>query len=427
MDNTFIIFSLGDGLYSNFTTGLIQLYVVESSVFEVRSNGLFVHDLTQLTIPDYPEPVISETYTLEAGTVIYEEPDKNSLILSSIKITGEYEIVEIYEFDDITWGRMMDNGWVVLPELEPTPDPDPEPETTEDDTSSDDTNTISPLSLNRNLLNSTTLMSTSNEGEVTSTGVIKIPPNAACTGLYYVQIPAGTMMYKIDSNNNVTEAGAFSQENSRYQYTIVEEKTIDGKVYAKKKTGEEWVIIDNAEEGSVDDTIVLKGIDNWTIVEYDSPTTIKTNPDVVQHIYSMESHRVIARNETNVSTHTTVVKTKNDVLTELNWMFTGGSNVTYPLQKGDLMSFTTYDDYAPPSYDLNSEEFVELGLTETCENLERLPTEHAKVNAMFVIEDIEYTDDKLFQFPIVDIKLRCFWTDGTIGEFGKLLDEFANN
>lgn len=91
------------------------------------------------------------------------------------------------------------------------------------------------------------------------------------------------------------------------------------------------------------------------------------------------------------------------------------------------MSFTTYDDYAPPSYDLNSEEFVELGLTETCENLERLPTEHAKVNAMFVIEDIEYTDDKPFQFPIVDIKLRCFWTDGTIGEFGKLLDEFANN
>ena len=239
----------------------------------------------------------------------------------------------------------------------------------------------------------------------------------------------GNSKFYTIQGQTVTEATSPLKKKSDYncKYTIVEEVTIDSKKYGHGKAGWWCLLPPNGEAGSDDTTVVpLKGYDNWTINKFNSATTIKTNQEVVQNIYTMATHRIIARSKTGVSEHTTVRKSKKDVLMELNWLYRCGMQnpPTYHLRKNELLMFCTYTNHQPPAFDITKSPFVDQMTEhygESCETLERSPSDNITVNAIFIIDDIAYTDGVVGTFPITDIQLRCVWTDGSIGKFNSLL------
>ena len=202
---------------------------------------------------------------------------------------------------------------------------------------------------------------------------------------------------------------------------------IDGIRYAHQVNNGWWIKVppDGTPSGTPD-LVSLKGIDNWTVVPYDSSTTIRTNFDVVQHIYTLATHRIIARSKKGVSEHTSVPKNKADVLSEINWLYYCGMQKppTHHIRKNELMMFVTYTNHQPPAWDITKQPFVEQMTKhygESCETLERSPSDNMTVNAIFLVEDIHYTSNRIGQFPVEDIQLRCIWTDGAIGKVGKIL------
>ena len=314
--------------------------------------------------------------------------------------------------------KLTDTG-VWVGDLKTIKQPEPDPEPSDDD--NEQTNESSPEETSNN----------DSEGEYPELGIGEFGganPKIA-NSMYTIKfINKNAKFYSIDDQDHITPyPSSKEQPKIGYWYTIMEERVIDNKRYAHSYGG--WwceVPLDKDTPVEPAELIPLKGYDDWTVNQFNSVTSIKTNPDVVQLIYAMATHRIIARSSTGVSEHTTVVKNKVDILNELNWLYRLGMTnpVTYHLRKNEFLMFVTYTNHQPPAYDLTSDTFSELTMDhrrESCENLERNPTDNATVNAIFIIEDITYTDNQIGKFPITDIKLRCFWTDGTIGEPNQLL------
>jgi hypothetical protein len=282
--------------------------------------------------------------------------------------------------------------------------------------------------------------SSSNDDPDEPTCYIQETSPATNGGLYLVKLPQETQFYAIDSNDNVTENGKMPKGQGGNKFTITEEKTIGNYIYAHGKSG--WWIY-KGKTGEADKTnadsvtpAALQGFDNWTIVPWDTPDTCVTNFEVVQLIYSFDTYRVIARDSNSVSTHTDFVKNKADVLTELNWLYHStvdinpdtGEPMNYRLDdhyisKGDMVIFVTNKSHRPTAFDLNDSSIANYLIQhqESCEKLRRNPDSDATVNALYYVDDVIYGDDDL---EIVDIKLRCLWTDGTIGKVGKLLQNY---
>ena len=253
-------------------------------------------------------------------------------------------------------------------------------------------------------------------------------PNRAGSIYTVVLYNENAVFYAIDDQDNVTrwpDKDQLKKKDYGKTFTIMEEKTVDSQVYGHGYAGW-WIKIppDKSAPVTPETMVALQGYDDWTVNKFNSTTSIKTNPAVVQHIYTMATHRIIARTANGVSEHTDVPKNKNDVLIELNWLYRNGMQtpITYHLRKNELMMFTTFFNHQPQAYDLSSDIFSELtNRHESCETLERAPSSNIRCDALFVIDDITYTDNQIGKFPIVDIQLRCFWTNGRIGKFGKLL------
>ena len=248
---------------------------------------------------------------------------------------------------------------------------------------------------------------------------------------YMVQLCNTNAVFYSINNNVVTkwpDSKQIKKKDLNKWYTIVEETTVDGIKYAHQVNNGWWIKIppDHGTPSDDSDLVSLKGIDNWTIVPYDSSTTIRTNFDVVQHVYTLATHRIIARSKKGVSEHTTVPKNKADVLSEINWLYYCGMQKppTHHIRKNELMIFATYTNHQPPAWDITKSPFVDQMTKhygESCETLDRSPSDNMKVNAVFLVEDIHYTSNRIGQFPVEDIQLRCIWTDGAIGKVGKIL------
>ena len=401
-----------DGFLCTDSPSLISLNMTDTSYMSRLEDGLYVTDLTQIggSVPP-DDPVY---YEIAKDTQIFESPDEESEPFSTVPETKVYQVDEIRE-ETKKWGYITDlMGWVILTGDPYVPPEDPSQEE-EEPTNNTNENTAS----------------TDEETEYPC-GVVETKEDTYHTGsekgLYCVKLKAGTIIYNIDDQNNITQKSTITQKQSKYFYTIDEEKTIDTTKFGFKRS-DGWIVIDpNVQPEPGEDPVYFKGIDNYTITEFNSKDTIKTNPSVVQHIYAMATQRIIARSTNGISSHTNVPKNKADVLSELNWLYYSGMEqpITHHLRKKDLLCFYTYTNHRPPAYDLSSDVFADLTQrSESCETLERSPNTNIICNAIFVIDDIQYTDNNTFTFPIKDITLTCFWTDGTIGEFGKVLDNIS--
>ena len=259
-------------------------------------------------------------------------------------------------------------------------------------------------------------------------GIMEIGnPNPDISGsICMVKLSGDTMFYKIE-NNTPVETGKIKSQDKNKWYTIMEEQTYDGAKYMRGYSGW-WIYAETSvQPDPVTADVPLRGFDEWTIVEYDAPYTCDTNIQVVQHVYTFDTHRIIARDNTSVSTHTWFVKNKADVMIELNWIYRHmtepGMPPVHRLFKDDLVLFVTTESHRPPAYNLNESTFTSImsSVSESCERLDRNPSDDYTVNALYIVEHIDYDEEG---YEVLDIKLRCVWTDGTIGEVGRLLQNY---
>lgn len=445
----FIKFQLSDGLI--YTSNLeLTLFIAEDSYFKRMDDGLYIGDQTEYK-PKYilltEEPSDWATnykdYYMSDGEGGYKhipesDPaptfEQDKYYKANEEEETKRSVTEIaQEVWQGKWGngderkkRLEEAGWnydAVQAEVNRLGRVSNNDDTTNPETSTNTNNTQS-----------------NDDPDEPTCYIQKIDP-AKNGGLYLVKLPQDTQFYAIDGNDNVTENGKMPKGQGGNMFTITEEKTIGNYIYAHGKSG--WWIYkgksDEADKTNADSVTpaALQGFDNWTVVPWDTPDTCVTNPEVIQMIYSFDTYRVIARDTNSVSTHTDFVKNKADVLIELNWLYhstvdimpgTESDPVTFRLDGhyvsiGDIIIFVTNKSHRPTAFDLNDESIYEYLIQhqESCEKLRRNPDSDATVNALYYVEDVIYGDDGL---EVVDIKMRCLWTDGKIGKVGKLLQNF---
>ena len=129
--------------------------------------------------------------------------------------------------------------------------------------------------------------------------------------------------------------------------------------------------------------------DNWTTAL--SGTGIKINRSVVQCIFAMSCWHVTSRTLGSYAVDYNTMKTKADVITEINALIDSYDYTSYKMQSGDLFMFRS----EPVPVEHN-------GWTKTCDDGKRY--QWAPCLAMFSVDSITYLGA-----TVTDITLTCLW------------------
>lgn len=193
--------------------------------------------------------------------------------------------------------------------------------------------------------------------------------------------------FEFDDNNAITSAW--------------EQSEIDGKII--KQPDGLYIPSLKGKDGSGGGTKV----DNHTLIEEDKGVVI--NPAVVQVIYTMSVWQTLndGRYQGHIPYATQngrrVIKTKNNVLNEINFLFDRNQSYTsYAIKKNDLFQLVTGGDNDIGGYPYT---FTYNGIT--MEDGNRYVTQTTV--ALFVVESIAYRDDN-DKRAIADISLKCLWS-----------------
>lgn len=149
------------------------------------------------------------------------------------------------------------------------------------------------------------------------------------------------------------------------------------------------IIVGDMNEFQMNRTIST--VDNETLVESNNGVSI--NRDKVQCIFAMSCWKVESRSPYNYTINQSLMKTKEDVIEEMNILIDEYNHTCYNMNNGDLLMFRHQP--VPLMNDTWSY---------TSDN--GLRDEHTPCIALFVVTDISYSDKK-----VSDINLKCLWYD----------------
>lgn len=135
-------------------------------------------------------------------------------------------------------------------------------------------------------------------------------------------------------------------------------------------------------------------VDNWTVQA--SGTGIKANRNVVQLIFTMSCWKVTNHTKSNYQVDNSTMKTKADVMTEMNDALDDYDYTSYNMMPGDMFMFRS--KAVPIEYSW---------WTHTIDDGNRYTW--APCLAIFSVESVTRSGRK-----ITDITLRCLWHDDSV-------------
>jgi hypothetical protein len=216
----------------------------------------------QLNASTKPEPATGYTVSLSSGTTIYDAAGGKKV--STIETSTKYTIVEDKKVGYITYGKLKSGvGWVVVKDETPKPAPSSSSFKTGDLVSiksgaryydggaipkwvSDEKWYISSISGNRAVLGQNEAKNRNIQSPINTKDITLV---VAKVNTYTKSLKASDLVFSSAGGRIIGTVG------STGVFTIVEDKTINGVVYGKLKSGVGWVICYNNSTIKVGDWV----------------------------------------------------------------------------------------------------------------------------------------------------------------------------